>query len=53
MTQQIKKEARMDKLEEHWNGLQIWLLAKQFFKDPFLLFEYVWNTAGQIISSDK
>ena len=47
----------MDKLEEHWNGLQIWLfenfLAKQFFKDPFLLFEYVWNTAGQIISSDK
>ena len=27
MTQQVQKETRIDKLEEDWNGLQLWFLG--------------------------
>ena len=35
MTQQIQKEARMDKLEEYCNGLQLRFLETRYF---FLLY---------------
>ena len=54
MTRQIQKEARMDKLEEDWNGLQLWFL-KTCSPNSFSKFIFVvcndWYDALEMILS--
>ena len=46
---QIQKEARMDRLKEDWNGLQLWFLktCKPNRFSKFIVVWYVWNHAIQ------
>ena len=58
ITQQVQKELRMDKLEEDWNGLQLWFFKKtcqsnSFFQSSFLLFVTFYILLGRHICSTQ